>query len=76
MSIRVAEWVLLSEVRRSDWVCDPTSGQPGLVSEVTLDGERVIVRFRIGPPGRLGYIGMAGDQACRLVRKRGQKDGR
>lgn len=71
---RVAEWVALSKIRSGDWVCDPSTGQPGLVSEVIDlgDGKRA-VKFKVGPPGRLGYIGHAANVTCRLVRKKGSR---
>lgn len=70
---RAAEWVPLSEVRKSDWICEPSSGQPALVSEAVSQGDDVRVAFKTGPPGRVGYTGKADSTICRLVRVRGQK---
>lgn len=69
----MAEWVPLSEIRKSDWICEPSSGQPGLVSEAIPQNGKVRVAFKIGPPGRVGYTGEANSVVCRLVRVRGQK---
>lgn len=74
MAARVAEWVPASQLRRLDWVIEPSCGQHGRIELIETTDELVTIQFAEGhsPPGITGFAISPERDICRM-RKIGKR---